>query len=360
MAIFNTVMENISDVVTENVSDTSELDIAMESYGYTANEAMVTENEVADDICREFAEHAYKLEASTYMVDIALETAAMNGEDVESVMENALKSILDRAKKGIMAAWNSLQTFITNMKNKFRAFSTAKSSFVKKHKKKIEENAEKFKSGDNAFRFSGYEYPNPSVKFGKDIIAAAQNAAKDYSTHVETTPDLQVVFAKIAKDGGLKSEVRDIPTLGAAITNEFRGRKIEEETLDEAKVNVSDWINNVENAKSTFDAISAQEAIAKQAVNTILKDIKDLEKFSKKQDDGKDIAAYLHTGVKYNNMVMSVITKVTSVLVNNYGAMFKQQSRCLSTLYSKKEPKAKKKEKVDESFSFFDKVYDLA
>lgn len=347
MAIFNTIIDSYS--------DTNELDVAMESYGYPEESEVVAEDFVGEDICREFAEHAYKLEASTYIIDVALETAVLEGADVDTLTENALTDLLKKAQDGILKVWSKLQGWITKMKNKFRAFVNAKTKFVNQHKTSILNKFDAHAGTDSAFKYSGYEYPDSSIDEGTKAIEAAKNAARTAAKFTDTDEDMESVFSRIASAAGLKDNVSNIAALGAAITEKFRGREISQ---DEAKKSeVERWIKDVQDAKSTYTKITDAEAKAKKEVNEIIKNLKSAEKDAKK-DKNKDGAAKIHKIVKYNNMVMSVVSKVTTVIINNYSAMFRQESACLKSIYGLSDKKAAKESTtVSESFNFFDSAY---
>lgn len=352
MAIFNTLFEN-------DLYETSDLDVAMESYGYTGNNRTYPEELIGEDICREFAEHAYKLEASEYIIDIALETAAMNGEDVDVMMENALTDLLNKAKEGILKLWDKLQSWITDVKNQFRAWAIPKTKYIAENEKGIIKRIQLHGSNSkNPFTYSGYEYPKmeKDKDFSTAVILAAKDRAKKQSEYTDSDEDSETFYQKIGDAVGIdtKSSASSLSSLAAGISEKFRGKEIIDKTPSEATV--KQWIADLSDVKGTFKKITDAEANAKKEVNAIIKNLKDAEKDAKK-DDNKEAAAKIHKIVKYNNLVMSVISKLTTVVISNYSAKFKQESKCLVQIskLSDKEEKTPQKE----SFGFFDAAYDI-
>lgn len=352
MAIFNTLFEN-------DLYETSDLDVAMESYGYTGDNQTYPEELIGEDICREFAEHAYKLEASEYIIDIALETAAMNGEDVDVMMENALTDLLNKAKEGILKLWDKLQSWITKVKNQFRAWAIPRTKYIAENKNGILKRIELHGAGSkNPFTYSGYEYPNSSDEYAKSVIEAAKARAKKQSEFTDSDEDTETFYQKIGDAVGIdtKSSASSLSSLAAGISEKFRGKEVIDKTP--SKATVEQWIKDLSDVKGTFTKITDAESKAKKDVNDIIKNLKSAEKDAKK-DDNKDAAAKIHKIVKYNNLVMSVVSKLTTVVISNYSAMFKQESKCLVQISKLSDKKEKETTTQKESFGFFDAAYDI-
>lgn len=343
MAIFNSVFESTSVDILEAELESANI--------YTPD--MNGEVEDGDNIVAEFCRDMYMLEASMYVADVQLETAVSEGANIEATMENFLTDAVATAKKKVLELWEKLQKWFKEMISKFRAFTAASASFVKKHSNEIMNNYKK----NTDWKYSGYKYNEAAFTAADGAIDKIRDSA--YSKADSSNGmDIDIAMANVGKsfkgaDGIDASTYQDIETgsvaaLGTVIMGACRGTEADDE--HPAEDVVQGWINTCREAEKTLNKLNAHEAEAKKQISKIIAELKKAEKEAKKSEKGKDDksgSTSIHNTIKFNTKLAAIVSKVTTVIVNARIEQFKAYSRRLREIKGLKGSDKKKEENTE-------------
>lgn len=347
MAIFNTLFESSDTDITTDVLD-EEL-----AKADLPDEDVNTELDGGDELVKEFNESTYMLEAAMYIADVQLETAVYEGSSVESLMENAVTDFLKKAKENILKLWNKLQTWIRETIANIRAFASASTGFVKKHETEIKK---RFANNGDTYDYSGYDFDESGFdkcSYVIDIIKGESQSALNAPASSDT---MATIFSKVGAKLNASGDTNSVAELGARIQDLCRGVEVNNKKPD--STTVDNWIKTVKDASTILKQLSKAEADAKKHFNTIITDLKKKEKEAEKAKES-DNASRIHNAVKFNNLLASAVSKVTTVFIKCRTEQFKAYSRRLKEIYALKEKKEKKTEATNEGFSLLDAAFNI-
>lgn len=312
------------------------------------------------EITRESAEQMYALNASMYVTDVMLETAILEGEEVEEVFESVVKDSLEKAKKIFTNFFQKLRAWFMAVKQKLTIMFTSAEKFVDKYEKELHEKAKQVKD----FEYEGYNY---NVDAGQDAAEALHKKIEAHLVDVlkfdlsKVTQASQKAHLQQGMDEATKKEDHEalLKALGAESNNDIvKDLSLKFKGSDDkvtVKVDVTGFIKLIKGKKDLIGGINKAEKATNVQYKEVMRAIegarKDIKKAEKSDEQGRALAlANRQLNTAHKALALwSTISGVEVKMIRSAASQAESVLKKLLTYKSKDDVKEDEKKPVGEN-----------